>query len=102
MKVLKHIDVLSAAKVIAVLSAIWGFIGALISLPFMAMAGSAAGLAGTAAAGFNMAPLMLGLGIASLVIAPIMMAIIGFICGAVGAFHYNVVADRIGGIQLDL
>lgn len=102
MRELKRIDILSAAKVAAIVSAIWGFIIALISLPFLAVASSAASYAGTAAAGFNMAPLMVGLGIASLVVAPILGAIMGFIAGAVGAFFYNVAAKYVGGVKLDL
>lgn len=101
MRVLKHIDVLSAAKVSAVLCAIWGFIIALISLPFIAIAGTFGTYAGTAT-GLNMAPLMLGLGIASIIVMPIIMAILGFIMGAIGAFFYNVAAKYVGGIKLDL
>ena len=101
MRVLKHIDVLSAAKVTAVISAIWGFIIAIISLPFLAVASTATSYAG-AAAGFNMAPLLLGFGIASIVIAPILGAIMGFIMGAIGAFFYNVAAKYVGGVELDL
>jgi len=101
MRVLKHIGVTSAAKVSAVLCAIWGFIIAVISLPFLAIASSAASYAG-ASAGFNMAPMMLGFGIASIIITPILMAIMGFIMGAIGAFFYNVVAKYVGGVELDL
>jgi len=101
MNVLKHIDVLSAAKVAAVLAAIWGFIMAIIFIPIIAMAGSASSYAG-AATGFNMAPLLLGLGVASIVIFPIIGAILGFICGAIYAFLYNVAAKYVGGIEIDL
>lgn len=101
MRELKKIDILSAAKVTAIVSAIWGFIIALISLPFLAIASTASSYAG-AAAGFDMAPLMLGFGIASIVIAPIVGAIIGFIAGAVGAFFYNIAAKYVGGVKLDL
>jgi len=73
MRVLKHIDILSAAKVSAVLSAIWGFIIAIISLPFIAIASTVGTYAGSTAAGLNMAPLMVGLGIASIIIIPILM-----------------------------
>jgi len=100
MRELKHIDVLSAAKVSAVLAAIWGFIIALISLPFITMAGTAIG--GASSAGFNVAPLLVGFGAASIIIAPIVMAVLGFISGAIAAFLYNVVAGWIGGVKLDL
>jgi hypothetical protein len=45
---------------------------------------------------------MVGLGVASIIIVPIMMAIMGFIMGAIGAFLYNVAAKYVGGVQLDL
>ena len=102
MRVLKHIDVLSSAKVSAVLCAIWGFIIALISLPFIAIAGTFGTYAGSTATGLNMAPLMLGLGAVSIIVMPIIMAIVGFIMGAIGAFFYNIAAKYVGGIQLDL
>jgi len=99
MKEVKSIGIMSAAKVSAVLSAIWGFIAAVIGIAFLApMAAYAGQAAGFAFAG----PLMLGLGIASLIIVPILMAVIGFIMGAIGAFLYNVVAKYVGGVKLDL
>ena len=101
MRELKRVEIMSAAKVTAVVSAIWGFIAAVISLPFLAIASSASALAGQAGA-FNVAPLLFGLGVASIVVAPIMAAIMGFICGAIGAFFYNVAAKYVGGVKLDL
>ena len=99
MKELKHIDVLSLAKVSAVLSAIWGFIAALLSLPFLAYGAQMASLAGAAATPI---PLMAGIGVLIIVVMPILMAIMGFVMGAVGAFLYNVVAGWVGGVKLDL
>ena len=45
---------------------------------------------------------MLGFGVASVIVLPIMFAIMGFIGGAIGAFIYNIVAKYVGGLQLDL
>ena len=96
MKELKKIEIVSAAKVTAVVSAIWGFILAVISLAFLAPFAAYAGTAGVPLA------LGVGFGIASIIITPIIMAIMGFIMGAVGAFFYNVAAKYVGGVNLDL
>ena len=43
-----------------------------------------------------------GFGVLAIVMFPIMGAISGFIGGAISAFLYNLVATRIGGIEMDL
>ena len=98
MKEIKKIEIVSAAKVTAIVSAIWGFIAAIISLAALAPFAAYAGTAGAT----NPLLMGVGFGIASIVIMPIMMAILGFIMGAVGAFFYNVAAKYVGGVQLDL
>ena len=101
MQVLRHVDVVSAAKVTAVLAAIWGFIFAVLSLAILAPIASMASAYGSMT-GIEAAPLMMGFGRASIIIIPIIMAIVGFITGAIWAFLYNVVADRIGGVEIEL
>ena len=99
MKELKRIELLSAAKVSAVVSAIWGFIVAILGLAFVAPAATYyTQMAGTGVP----TGMMMGLGIASIIVVPIVMAIMGFIGGAVGAFIYNLAAKYVGGIKLDL
>ncbi len=86
----KQIDITSAAKVTAAIMAIFGFLMGLLVAIFGSTAAYIAG-AGALGAGF---------GIASIVIFPIMMAIYGFVIGAISAFLYNIVAERIGGIKV--
>ena len=86
----KQFDVMSVAKVTAAIMAIFGFIAGIMVAAFGTAAAIFAG-AGALGAGF---------GIASIVIFPVMMAIYGFVIGAVSAFLYNIVAKRIGGIKV--
>jgi hypothetical protein len=87
--VLKHVGVLSAAKIMALLGLVFGLIyGAFFSALLPMMPGVSAFAA---------------LGAVALIIGGILFgAIFGFIYGAVVAFLYNVFAGWVGGIQLDL
>jgi len=89
MVVLKHIGVLSAAKILALLGLVIGFIyGAFFSALMPVMPGIS-----------SFAPM----GAVALIVGGIIFgAIFGFIYGAVVAFLYNVFAGWIGGIELDL
>jgi hypothetical protein len=91
MVIVKHIGVLSFAKVYAVILAIIGFIeGAFITVMSLSLGTSSSG-------GFASA-----LGVFAIIALPIICAILGFVFGALGSFVYNVVASKIGGIDLDL
>ena len=90
--VLSKLDVMSVAKIEAVLMFVVGIIyGVLASffIPFKVEA--ITGSLGLAA----------GLGFASLIIMPILYAVVGFFSGAIGAFLYNIAADKIGGIKME-
>jgi hypothetical protein len=92
MKEITRMDVLSVGKIYAVTLAILGFILGI----FVALIGSAAATfhrPGMFGAGF---------GIASIIIFPVIYAIIGFIAGIIGAALYNLVAKWVGGIQIEL
>ncbi|HLC67553.1 MAG TPA: hypothetical protein VJI12_01590 [archaeon] len=80
--VLKRIDPLSAAKVEAVILAIFGFIVGIGMTAFSSMMG-------------------FPYGAISIVILPIMYGVVGFVVGAIGAVVYNAIAGWIGGIKLD-
>lgn len=87
---LKAIDVMSMATVSAVIAAIWGFFAGILA---------AAGLGGMMPA--LGAATIFG-GFAAIIFTPIMAAIGGFVGGAITAFIYNVVAQKVGGVKLDL
>ena len=92
--VLKRIEPLSLAKVAGILYACIGIIAGLCMWMF---SGLMSGLGGEEA---DMFATMFGVG--SIIIFPILYGILGFIFGFISAALYNVVADRIGGIEVDL
>jgi len=89
MSVLKHVGVLSAAKIMALLGLVIGLIyGVIFSLLLPTIPRLAA---------------LAGMGAVALIIGGIVFgAIGGFIYGAVVAFLYNVFAGWVGGVQIDL
>jgi hypothetical protein len=91
----KHLGVLSVAKIGAAIGFIFGLIEGIII-------GLVVAVVGTAAIG-GLHP-FLGLGIWGLVVffAVIVGLIGGFIGGAIWAFVYNVAASAIGPIEVDL
>lgn len=92
--VLKKIGAVSAGKVIGVLFAIGGLIRALayILLPHFYNFG-VVGVHGA---------MVYSIGLLSIIIFPIIGAIMGFIFGAVVAVLYNFIAPRVGGIKLEM
>lgn len=91
MQEIKSIDIISWAKI----HALFGIVIGLVYGVCTAFVFGAAGLAN------NMTGLEI-FGVASIVIFPIVMAIMGFICGAIMAFLYNVFAAKVGGVQVEL
>ncbi len=92
--VLKRIEPLSLAKVAGILYAFIGIIAGLFMWMFSGLMSNFGG--GDA----DMFATMFGVG--SVIIFPILYGIMGFILGFISAALYNVVADRIGGIEVDL
>lgn len=95
--VIKKFDVMSVAKVYGLIGVIIGFILGLIIALFAGIASAFAGMFGAGTGAFGIA----GFGILAIIIAPIMYGIMLFIGGAIGAFIYNIVADKIGGISFE-
>jgi hypothetical protein len=97
MRKVKKIGVLSAAK-------IQGTIMACISLLFVPFILLAALLGGLASMGdrnpFGAVGVVGGIVLACLI--PVFYFVVGFIGGAISAFVYNLVAGRLGGLEIEL
>ncbi|MBN2346188.1 MAG: hypothetical protein JXO51_07330 [Candidatus Aminicenantes bacterium] len=100
MKTLKRIDVISFAKFQTVLMAIIGVLAgvmfAFFGFIFQAFAGRLT-QGDIPWAGFGA-----GMGLAALVILPLVYAVIGFISGIIGGALFNLVSAISGGIKVDL
>lgn len=91
--ILKSISVFSVGKVMGALYALLGLvIGGLFAL--ISVVGALAGGDG--------APVALAMGVGALVIGPIFYGTVGFIGGIIMAALYNLVANFVGGIELEL
>ena len=92
MKEIRRMDVLSVGKIYALALANIGFIAGIIIA-----------LIGSAVATFQRPGMWgAGLGIASIIILPIVYAIFGFLLGIIGAALYNLIAKWVGGIKIEL
>ena len=92
---LRSVDVMSAAKVSAVIYAAM----AVIMIPFFLIAA----LVGAFSANGASSASGLGVGFLFVLVAPVLYALIGFISGAIAAALYNFAAGRFGGgVVIDL
>lgn len=83
-KTVSRIGVFSFAKVYCIITAIFGFIvGVILSI----------------AAFYN--GFQYGWEVFSFIIAPILYGIMGFIIGAFSAWLYNIVAKKVGGVEVE-
>jgi hypothetical protein len=95
--VLRRIGVLSAAKIVGAVYAVFGVLGGLF---FMALS-----LFGFSVAGANdEMPAFIGVifGVGAIIVLPVMYACMGFVFGALSAALYNVFSGMVGGIELEL
>ena len=90
--VLRRIDPASLAKVYAVVTGALMLVFALPAGCFLSLAGGLGGEMGMGA----------GAGLFLVVLYPIFGVIFGFIAGFLYAWVYNLVADRIGGVEIEL
>jgi hypothetical protein len=93
--VLRRIEPISLAKIYGVLGALYGLLVGLPMACFMSMMGSAMDQYGGGGG------MMGGIGIAAVILYPIMGAVFGFIGGLIGAFVYNFAAERVGGVEME-
>lgn len=97
-KRLKKIEPVQLAKMLAV---IYG-LGSLVFVPFFLLFSFIASMAPHMGQGPATMPMMLGMGIGFMIFAPLLYAFIGFITGLIGALIYNLVAQWIGGIEVEV
>ncbi len=91
--VVKSVDVLSVAKMLAAIQACLGLlIGAIVTL--VALAGLGADRDGAL-------PGLL-FGVAAVVVLPIFYGVMGAVVGALSALLYNLFAGMVGGVRLDV
>jgi len=93
---IKKLDVLSVAKINAIIGVIIGFIIGLIVAIFAGFTATFIGAGGLPGAGFAT-----GMGVLAIIVLPIVYGIMMFIAGAIGAFIYNIVASKVGGILFE-
>ena len=99
MQRIRSVGVLSCAKMMGIL---YGCMG-LLFIPFALIAGLASMAAqrssgANAAVGAISGAVLLVFGI----LAPVIYGAMGFVFGAIGAWIYNLIAKRLGGIEIQL
>ena len=93
MQRIKSMGVLSCAKMLGVL---YGCMGLLL-LPFALVAGLASMATQQANSAIGGAAIL-----AFGILAPVIYGAMGFVFGAIGAWIYNLIAKRLGGIEIQL
>ncbi|MFC1648565.1 hypothetical protein ACFL1B_03820 [Nanoarchaeota archaeon] len=89
---LKKIGVWSLAKIQCIIMAVFGLIMGIIQFMALITSNTATGVSED----LYVYPWL------PIVVMPIFYAILGFLIGALGAWLYNILAKKIGGIQLEL
>ncbi len=91
---IKRIEILSLAKICAGIYGIAGFVVGLL------MASGIGGMMMLAPMG-NIGIYSGMLAFAAIIVAPIVGAVYGFVIGTIVAFLYNLLAERIGGVEFE-
>lgn len=98
--VINRIGVMSLAKLMGVMYAGIGLVfGALYAL--FAVLGGGAMMAMGGGDGAMGGGMMMGMGLAAIIIAPIFYGLAGFIGGAISAFFFNLAAKYAGGLEIE-
>ena len=91
MVVVKSVDVFSWAKIQALFGIVFGLFYGILFAVIGAAVNISKAIPGSDA-----------FGVLSIIIFPIIGVFIGFICGAIMAFLYNIFAGAVGGIKVEL
>ena len=93
MVVIKKIGILSLAKLETILMAIFGLLLGIFYAILAAVIGTGETLTDIT---------LIQFGWLSIIIFPVIYAILGFVTGIIGGWLYNVIAGWVGGIELEL
>lgn len=100
--VIRKVGVLSLGKLMAVMYAGIGLVlGGLYAL-FAVLGGGAMMAMGGESDSALGGGMMIGMGLAAIVIAPIFYGVLGFIGGIISAFFFNLAAKYTGGLDLEV
>lgn len=97
MQKIKRFGILSVAKIQSAVMGVMGLIIGLVYSVVLVVMGIIALVSGNKAG-----IVMFVLAVAVVILAPLLYAVLGFVFGALSAWAYNLVAGRIGGIELEL
>jgi hypothetical protein len=99
MATLKRIEPASAMKIGAIIYAFLGLFIGIVLACISLVAGSLTRIGGNP---MGMGALGVGMGFGSIIVAPIVYAIIGAIGAGLAAVVYNLAARLIGGVEVDI
>lgn len=99
--VVRRIKPMSLGKMLGVLYAVIGVCIGLIVALISAVGSSMASGVSTPDSGPNPFALMAGMGIAAVIVFPIMYGFFGFIGGLIMAGLYNLFAGMVGGVEIE-
>ena len=99
--VIKRLGALSMAKLMGLLYAGIGLLFGGIFALFSLLGGGAMMASGSEGSGMGMG-LMAGMGLAAVLVLPILYGCLGFIAGLISAFLFNLAAKFTGGLEIDI
>ncbi|MDY0021491.1 hypothetical protein [Arenimonas caeni] len=97
---IRKIGVLSLGKLMAIMYALIGALFGLLYALFALIGGGAMMAAGSGDAALG-GGMMMGLGVAAVIVLPILYGILGFIGGLISALFFNLAARFAGGLEIE-
>lgn len=100
--VIRKIGVLSLGKLMAVMYAGIGLVLGVLYALFAVVGGGAMMAMGEGESDAFGGGMVMGIGLAAVVIAPVVYGAFGFIGGVISAFFFNLAAKYAGGLELEV
>lgn len=100
--VIRRIGVLSLGKVMALMYAGIGLVFGVLYALFALVGGGAMMAMGDGGEGALGGGMMMGMGLAAVIVLPILYGVFGFIGGIISAFFFNLAAKYAGGLELEV